>query len=203
MDRKVFIKDNKNKLDEIEAKIAQELMDIERKNKLIQMIHYNNVIKLIEEARRPLYLIQAVNSQFDIDAYLKKYRQYEQNEKTLSQTVRFSIKYDSDMSGIAKRLADSMRVNGFQITTNNKYDAIIKISGSLKKSEAFSMKMVAINFIVTVKTDNNQLVSSKQYNINGSSVSSYAAGENNALNQIKDSFNNKLDLYSMLGLNAH
>lgn len=203
MDRKVFIKDNKNKLDEIEAKITQELSGIERKNKLVQLAHYNKVVQLAEEARRPLYLIQAVNSQFDIDSYLKKYRQYEQNEKQLSQTTQFAIKYDAGMSGVAKRLADSMKINGFQVNNNTNHDAIISISGTATKSEAFSMKMVAINFIVTVKTDNNLLINSKQYIINGSSVSSYAAGELNALNQIKQSFNTKLDLYSMLGLNIN
>lgn len=202
MDRQVFIQDNKNALSEIEAKISQELSGISAKNKLLQLVHYNRALTLVDEAKRPLYLIQAVDSQFNAEPYLQRYRQYEQTERTLSQTTQFKIQPAAGMSGIAQQLGNAMKVNGFQVSNRGGYDAIIKIDGSLDKSEAFSMKMVAINFLLTVKTEKNQLVSSKQYNISGSSVSSYAAGEQNALNQIKNKFNTKLDLYGALGLNA-
>lgn len=202
MKRKVFIQDNKNELDEIEAKIAQELNGINSKNKLLQLVHYNQIITLTESAKKPLYLIQSVDSQFDVESYLRKYRQYEQAERTLSQTTQFKIQPAAGMSGIAQQLSNAMKVNGFQVSNRGGYDAIIKIDGFFEKSEAFSMKMVAINFLLTVKTDKNQLVSSKQYNISGSSVSSHAAGEKNALNQIKNKFNTKLDLYKALGLIA-
>lgn len=202
MKRKVFIQDNKNELDEIEAKIAQELNGINSKNKLLQLVHYNQIITLTESAKKPLYLIQSVDSQFDVDQYLKKYRQYSLREKQLSQTTQFKIQNDSGLKKLAQGLENAMKVNGFQVNNNTKADAIIVITGAVNKTEAFSTKMVNIDFIVTVKANNNQLISSKQFKVSGSSVSSYDAGETNALNQIKDKFNNKLDLYTMLGLNA-
>jgi len=200
MSRAAFIEDKQEQLTEINNKITNELSNINKKNKLIQLVSYNEAINLSNQARPLIYLINAADSKADLQHHLDDYRKYEQKEKYLSETTQFFLKSNTEMAPLAHQIQKALQTNGFQLSGRSKADSIVELKGSVTKQEIFSTKSVKIDFNVLTKTRSGQLVSSRSYQLTGSSVSSYVSARKIAMNKLTKELSNKVDFYRMLGL---
>jgi hypothetical protein len=200
MSRAAFVKDKQDQLVEINNKISTELNNIEKKNKLLQLVSYNEAINLGNQARPLIYLINAADSKADVQHHLDTYRKYEQKEKRLSETTQFFLKSNVAMDPLVRQIQKALQINGFQLSGQSKADSIVELKGSMTEQEIFSTKNVKINFDVLTKTRSGQLVSSRSYQLTGSSVSSYDFAREIAMNKLTKKLSNKADVYHMLGL---
>jgi len=200
MSRSAFVKDKLDQLKEISSKIDTELRQVKQKNKLLQLVSYNKAIQLANEARPLIYLIHAADSQQNKQSYLENYREYEQKEKRLSETTKFYINSDASLSPLVHQIKRVLQTNGFQVGGRSSADSILEIRGSIAEVEIFSTKTVKINFDVLVKTNVGQLVSSKSYELSGSSMTSFKAGQQNAMSKLTSKLKDKAGVYEMLGL---
>jgi len=200
MSRAAFVKDKQDQLAEINNKITNELNNIEKKNKLLQLVNYNNTINLSNQARPLIYLINAADSKADVQHHLDAYRKYEQKEKSLSETTQFFFKSNAEMAPLAYQIQKALQTNGFQLSSRSKADSIVELKGSIIKQEIFSTKSVKIDFNVLTKTRSGQLVSSRSYQLTGSSVSSYGSARKIAMDKLTKELSNKVAVYQMLGL---
>jgi len=200
MSRSAFVKDKLDQLKEINSKIETELSQVKQKNKLLQLVSYNKAIQLADQARPLIYLIHAADSQQSKQSDLEKYRDYEQKEKQLAETTKFYLSADASLAPLTHQIKRVMQTNGFQVGSRSSADSILEVRGSISEAEIFSTKTVKINFDVLVKTNTKQLVSSKSYELSGSSVTSFKAGQQNAMNRFTSKLKDKAGVYEMLGL---
>ena len=200
MSRSAFVKDKLDQLKEISSKIDTELHQVKQKNKLLQLVSYNSAIQLADKARPLIYLIHAADSQQNKQSYLETYRDYEQEEKRLAETTKFYISSEASLAPLVHQIKRVMQTNGFQVGSRSNADSILEIRGSIAEVEIFSTKTVKIDFDVLVKTNKQQLVSSKSYQLSGSSVTSFKAGQQNAMSKLTSKLKDKAGVYEMLGL---
>jgi len=200
MSRSAFVKDKLDQLSEVSSKIDTELHQVDQQNKLLQLVSYNKAIQLANQARPLIYLIHAADSQQNKQAYLETYREYEQKEKRLSETTKFYLKSDPSLAPLVHQIKRVLQTNGFQVGAQREADSILEIRGSIDEVEIFSTKTVKINFDVLVKTSKGQLVSTKSYQLTGSSVTSFKTGQQNAMNKLTSKLHDKAGVYDMLGL---
>ena len=200
MSRSAFVKDKLDQLKEINSKIKTELRQVKQKNKLLQLVSYNKAIQLADQARPLIYLIHAADPEQNKQSDLEKYRNYEQTEKRLSETTKFYLSADASLAPLVHQIKRVMQTNGFQVDSRASADSILEIRGTIAEVELFSTKTVKINFDVLVKTKTEQLVSSKSYELSGSSVTSFKAGQQNAMNKLTSKLKDKAGVYEMLGL---
>jgi len=200
MSRSAFVKDKLDQLTEITSKIDTELHQVNQKNKLLQLVSYNKVIQLAGQARPLIYLIHAADSQQNKQSYLEKYREYEQKEKRLSETTKFYLNAEASLSPLVHQIKRVLQTNGFQVGSRASADSILEIRGAISEAEIFSTKTVKISFDVLAKTKTGQLVSSKSYELSGSSVTSFKAGQQNAMSKLTSKLKDKAGIYEMLGL---
>ena len=200
MSRAAFVKDKQDQLAEINNRISTELNNVEKKNKLLQLVSYNEAINLSNQARPLIYLIGAADSKADVQQHLDTYRKYEQKEKRLSETTQFFLKSNVEMAPLVRQIQKALQTNGFQLSNRSKADSVVELKGSMTEQEIFSTKSVRINFDVLTKTRSGQLVSSRSYQLTGSSVTSYDSARKIAMNKLTKKLSNKVDVYHMLGL---
>ncbi len=203
MSRGDFVKDKQHRLNEINEQITQLLSSIKSKSKLEQMIAYNKAFALATEARPYVYIIRAVDAGFDSKPYLKAFDSYQQKEQQLAESIRFYIKSPSELNKVAKYIRDALQTYNFQVTdTKASADAIISLTGEIKKNVIFSSKTVAIVYDMLVSTPQGQLLSKKHFRLNGSSVTNYDVAFETALRQLRTQVETKASLFDMLGLKA-
>lgn len=202
MSRAAFVKDKLDQLTEVNSKIETELHQVKQKNNLLQLVSYNNAIQLANQARPLIYLIHAADSQQNKQADLKAYRGYEQAEKRLSETTKFFLSSEPSLAPLVHQIKRVLQTNGFQVGSKASADSLLEIRGSIEEADIFSTKSVKINFDVLVKTNTGQLVSSKSYQLTGSSVSTFKAARQSAMNKLTSKLKDKAGVYEMLGLST-
>lgn len=202
MSRAAFIQDKQDQLKDLNTRIAAELKGIDSKNKTLQLVGYNHVINLANQARPLLYLLRTTDPLFDGQHELDTYRQYEQKEKQLAATTDFYVTSAPAIAALTEQVKTALQSNGFQLNNQTRADGVIEIKGSINKAEIFSTKSVKINLNVLVKTATGQLISSKSYLLTGTSVDSYESAQRNAMNTLTQKIKDKAGIYLMLGLSS-
>ncbi len=200
MKRSAFVNDKVNQLNEVNHSIDAELQQVEGKNKLLQLLAYNQANTLAIKGRELVSLIQAADSSQNQQGDLDRYRSFVQKEKSLLEHTKFFLKSDASLKPLVRHLKKIMQTNGFQLTGQKQADSIIELEGVVSEKEIFSSKMVNINFDILAKTNSGQLVSTNSYQLKGSSVSSFDSAKAQAMQQIGKNIANKIDVYRMLGL---
>ncbi|KZZ34788.1 MULTISPECIES: LPP20 family lipoprotein [unclassified Oleiphilus] len=200
MKRSTFVADKVNQLNEVNNSIDAELQGLSGKNKLLQLLAYNQANTYAIQGRELVSLIHAADPSQNKQGDLDRYRSFVQKEKALLEQTKFSLNSDASLKPLVRHIKKIMQTNGFQVTSPMRADSIIELEGSIKEKEIFSTKMVNIDLEILVKTDSEQLVSSNSYQLKGSSVSSFDSSRDKAMQQIANEVKSKIDVYRMLGL---
>gem|GEM_PF-2385920 len=203
MSRSAFIQDKQQKLAEISSRINQQLTGIANKPKVEQWVIYNRVMALAAQAHPYIYLIKAVDANFNSNKYINLYHYYIQKEQQLSQNTRFFITYSPALKKVASNIRDALQTYNVQTTTSvSKANAIILLDGSVKQNIIFYSKNTVIRFDIIIKTPEGQILSKKHYQLNGSSVTSFNVAYRIALGKLRAQVKDKQALFEMLGLNS-
>tara|TARA_R110001583_G_scaffold18604_4_gene73857 strand:+ start:4684 stop:5676 length:993 start_codon:yes stop_codon:yes gene_type:complete len=197
--RAEFIKDKKSKLTTITNSIDSTLQNISSKSKIEQLYAYNKIQTNVAEAEPLLYLIAVADNGFDLTPYTRLFQQYSLAEKQLLASTHFYIQATKKLSPIADQLNDLIQTHGFQVSSKRKADAIIKLQGKVKNSQAFSAYSTRINFSFLVTSKKGTVYSKKSYLLNGSSVTNYQRAYESAVSKFLTVVEKRSDVYQLLG----
>jgi len=197
--RAEFIKDKKSKLNTIINSIDSRLQNISSKSKIEQLYAYNKIQAKVAEAEPLLYLIAVADNGFDLTPYTHLFQQYSLAEAQLLTSTHFYIQSSKDLLPIAAELNDLIQTHGFQVSSKRKADAIIKLQGKVKNSQAFSAYSTRINFSFLVTSKKDTVYSKKSYLLNGSSVTNYQRAYESAVSKFLTVVENRSDVYLLLG----
>ena len=197
--RSEFIKDKKSKLTTVTNSIDIRLQNISKKSKIEQLYAYNQVQANIAEAEPLLYLIAVADSDFDLTPYTRLFQQYSLAETQLLASTHFYIQSSKDLLPIAAELNDLIQTHGFQVSSKSKADAIIKLQGKIKNSQAFSAYSTRINFSFLVMAKKGTIYSKKSYLLNGSSVTNHQRAYESAVSKFLTVVEKRSDVYQLLG----
>lgn len=201
MSRRGFIKSTSSRLKELDDKIKRALRDASKKTKLQKFITTQNLTPSIEKARSLVLLLQAAGSKQDTDKYLNYYSNAVSGSNELLYNVRFNVSSNKSLHGFAKHLVALLHNENISasISKARNADVNIQLSGDVTNSFIFSQHMAQLKTRIKISDNKNRVISVREYESSGSSVSGSGAASMSAIKKMGEQFKSK-GILNALGL---
>ena len=189
MSRPDFIKNTSSRLKEIDNKIKSTMRDASHKTKLQQLIVLQDLEPFINKARSLVLLLQAAGGKQNADERLTYYGDLLSKMDSLTHKVIFNVRASKNLRGFAEHLTALLHSEKISASNTNKKkaDAFININGKVNSSVMFSQYIAQIKMTIKISDAKGHVISEKEYESSGSSVSN----KNSAVEAAEKSLGNK------------
>ena len=189
MSRPGFIKNTSSRLKEIDNKIKSTMRDASHKTKLQQLIVLQDLEPFINKARSLVLLLQAAGGKQNADERLTYYGDLLSKMDSLTHKVIFNVRASKNLRGFAEHLTALLHSEKISASNTNKKkaDAFININGKVNSSVMFSQYIAQIKMTIKISDAKGHVISEKEYESSGSSVSN----KNSAVEAAEKSLGNK------------
>lgn len=189
MSRPGFIKNTSSRLKEIDNKIKSTMRDASHKTKLQQLIVLQDLEPFINKARSLVLLLQAAGGKQNADERLTYYGDLLSKMDSLTHNVIFNVRASKNLRGFAEHLTALLHSEKISASNTNKKkaDAFININGKVNSSVMFSQYIAQIKMTIKISDAKGHVISEKEYESSGSSVSN----KNSAVEAAEKSLGNK------------
>ena len=201
MSRSGFIKSTSSRLKELDDKIKHSLNNASKKTKLQQFIATQDLLPAIEKARSLVLLLQAAGSKLNADKHLNYYNDAINSSDDLLYGVRFNVSSNRSLHGFAKHLVTLLHNENISASMSKagNADVYIHVSGDVKKSFLFSQHMAQLRAHIKISDNKNRVISVREYESSGSSVTDPDAASISAIKKMSSQFKDK-GILNALGL---
>ncbi len=201
MSRRAFVKDTLVRLKMIDDRLNNRVALASKVSKLQHYLALNEIKPDIIEATALVLLLQAASPGFDSEKYLAVYQKHQAMMNEMLFQMKFRIVADPGMSAIAEilsKLLDSEKLST-SMSGTGRADAVITISGSIKKSIVYSEFSTQLRIKIQVKDETGRIINTEDHVVGGSSLSNYDSSTMTATNLLEQKLEEE-GAFAILGL---
>lgn len=190
MSRPDFIKSTSTRLKELDDKIKSTMRELAEKTKLQQLVLVQGLLPAINKARSLVLLLQAAGGKQNADQYLSYYNTVLEKSQHLLHEVSFNVNPSANLKGFAKHLVALLHNENISAALSHKKnaDAFIAVNGTLDSSIIFSQHVAQMKVTIRISDKNNRVISVREYESSGSSVSNKNNAADAAVQALGDKF---------------
>lgn len=201
MSRTAFVKDVVSHLETIDSKLKSKINAASHSSMLHLYLALNEIKPDLTEAIELVYVLQAVNPQFDSRRYLLDYQKYQNQTDEMLYQLRFKIIATPEMYSVRKVVIRLLNTEKLSVSMNNasNEDARILIDGQFINSFIFSEYTTQLRVSLQTQDSFGQITHSLEHVVSAASMINFDSAVLSATNMLEKKLK-KEGILVLLGL---
>jgi len=184
VDRQAFIHDLKGKLSALDGGIQQATRSVDSKTPLERFVQLRRLQPTLEKAVGYAQLLIGAESGGEGAARLRNYESLQGQARQAPTALVFRIETRKEDNDLADAVGTYLNESGIRTERSQRGGNVLAISSSSRTDQIYGSKMVKLNVTLSVRDDNDRVLSGREYAVSGSSTYDYRGARQIAIQKL-------------------